>query len=542
MNARAIPATLVALLVIFNSEMLAQEVNADVGFAINIGGSSNDHGNAIAADGIGNYYIAGHYFGTLLLGNDEFTSAGNQDAYLAKLNAQGQVLWGYAFGGNGADEALGVASDAQGNCYVTGLLGSTNVSISDQTISSSGGYDVFVLKFDPNGVLLWSRIYGGNSNDIGRAIAVNNDGNISVSGSFQGIMNVGSTPLVSTALIDAFAFQLDPDGNALWATAINGPNLVEARGLAVDHNGHTYISGDFLGGSVSAGEFSQLGQGSYDIFIVKINDEGTVLQLQVFGNTGADSAVALATDALGNLFMAGYFEGSVAFGEMATVTSNGNRDMVIVKFNHNGIALWAQNVGVSGNDIAYALDTDAQENCYFTGLFSGTVQAGDFELSGGGTMVAKLNPNGEYLWALRFADPNVDNGGRGIVANDSGGLAIIGNFIQPFTIGGIEVESENARDAYVVRFNGVTVVGVSSQASPSTLKAFPNPCSTYVNLSLPDGVTVVQLFDPAGRMVVNTTLTAPVHRLEVPHLPTGNYIVRAVNGGIAYTTKLNVVQ
>lgn len=404
---------LVLLLAAHSSSLHAQQVNPEIGFASTIGGPVNQQGNAIAADDDGNYFIGGHFLGGIVLGEDEYTSNGVQDAFIAKFDSQGEIIWGLAFGGIGAEVTHAVATDPQGNCYVTGQIGSPGIVILDQTLPNGSGYDVFVLKFSPTGELLWWRTYGGTSNDIGRSIAVTADGNVSVAGSFQGVMEVGETALVSSAQIDSFVFQLDAQGTPLWATQISGPNLVEARGLAVNAEGQTYVTGDFLGGAVSAGDFNAPGFGIYDAFLVHLDSDGSVLNLQTFGSNQDDSGLALAIDLEGNVFMTGYFEESVNFGNVIA-QSNGNHDMLLVKFNASLEALWARSVGGPGIDKAFALDTDDQGNSYFTGLLASGVNIGGFELEAGGSLLAKLNPDGVYEWAFTFSDTNTGNGGRAL--------------------------------------------------------------------------------------------------------------------------------
>lgn len=535
---------LVAIALIYNglsefNSLAAQEIQA--GFAVSIGGASNQHGNGISADGNGNTYVTGHFYGEIVLGESTYTTAGNQDAFLAKLDAQGEVLWALAFGGSGADEGRGVVSDAAGNCYITGFIGSTDVQIGEETISSLSGYDVYVLKFSPTGNLLWARTFGGFSNQNAAAIAMDSEGDIHIAGSFQGTMVMDSYTLTATTSIDAFTCKMDAQGNVLWAKAIGGPSQVEARAITTDLAGNTYVSGDFLGDSVSADTFTENGFGSYDIFLVKYSPTGAVLDLQVFGAEGADSGLALATDFLGNVYMSGYFEGSFDAGSVS-LSSNGNRDMMVVKIDEDGTVLWAQSAGGTGNDIAYALDTDAEGNCYFTGLFAGTVMLGGYELSGGGTMMAKLSPQGDYAWAIGFADGNVDNGGRGITVNDEGAVRVIGNFFTAFEIGGIEVESSVGRDVYVVLIEDVLYLGTESWQADGALRIFPNPASSVVNISGIAPYTRCALIDVHGKVVHLTHSTADRITLDISALPVGIYLLRTDLQGDFNVAKIQIAR
>jgi hypothetical protein len=520
----------------FMGFLQAQEIQTE--FAVGYGGAANDYGSGIACDPSGNSYVTGHFFGNITLGDSLYVSAGNQDAYIAKLNPQGEIIWSLAFGGNGADEGKALAVDTEGNCYATGFLGSAGVEIQDETVSSLGGYDVYILKLSPSGELLWVRTFGGASNDQARAIDLSTDGLVHLAGSFQGTMTMGQTVLTSTSAIDAFVCQIDAQGDVTWAGQIAGPNLVESRGLAIDVFGNTYVTGDFLGGSVSAGDLNQTGEGSYDIFLAKYSPGGEVLNLTAFGGIGADGGTSLSTDNVGNVFLGGYFEGSILVDEIS-VMSNGNRDMLVVKLDENGVAQWAQSVGSTGNDITYALTNDDSGNTYFTGLFFASVSVGDIDLNGGGTFLAKLNPEGNYSWAINFADANSDSGGRGISLDDGNNVALIGNFLGTFDIGASEVPGIEARDVYVVKIEDV-ILSTSGIQTPSYLSVYPNPGRDYTNIEGLQPGMFCEIFDLHGRKVFQTTAISDRLTLDLTRFLPGVYLIRTSDGSGVNAIRLQV--
>lgn len=523
----------IALVVLgfLSTTAFTQSLLVDAHYANTIGGSAADHANGVAMDADGNAIVVGHYFGTLTLGDDEYTSNGNQDAFVAKYDTQGELIWGVAFGGGGADEARAVAVDAQGNCYVAGFVGSFNVDILDQTITSLGGYDVMLLKFSSSGELLWTRTYGSASNDMARAVAVDADGAIGIAGAFQGTMVVGQTTLVSTSSLDGFVARFDSTGNAEWAAQISGPNQVEGRGIAMNADGHTYVSGDFLGGSVTSGGFTETGGGSFDAFIAGFDALGAPTVLRAFGGTGADSILSLTTHTNGDLIATGYMEGEVDFDDL-TLTGNGNRDILLLKLDGNHDTVWARNIGITGNDIGYGVATDGSGNSYLTGLFAGQITVGDFELSGGGNLLAAFDSDGGDLWALNFGDANADSGGRGLSATSNGSLAVVGSYLSPFTIGGIEVDMPNSRDAFLVKLNSVTVVGIDEPSSETKLRVYPNPSN---GIFWVDGWTqraTIAVYDPTGRRIGEWATAAPSFRFDLSEHPNGVYTVTVVADGV----------
>lgn len=517
------------------SGVLAQEV--EVGFAVNIGGPSIDESNTVAIDEFGNSFVAGRFYGELTLGDSVYTSAGISDAFLVKLDNQGEVLWSVAFGGVGADECRDVATDSEGNSYVAGYLGSTGVAIQDETISSLGGYDVLVLKFSPDGDLLWARTYGSATNDQAKAIAVDNDGNVTVAGYFQASMVVGSSTLVSSSGLDAFVFKLNTNGDPLWAAQAGGPGQTEARAIAVDPSGNTYVSGYFYGNEISAGGLSATGAGTTDVFVVKFNETGSVLDLKAYGSTGSDGSTSLEANSAGEIFMAGYFEETVQIGTQ-TLVSNGNLDMFVVKFDGSLNALWSQTVGSTGGDLALDLSTHTDGGCFFTGLFYATVMAGDFELQGGGTLVARLNSAGLFNWAIRFANAGIDLGGRGIDSDAEGAVTVTGNFNQPFEIGGVQVVNSGSTDSYVVRIDNVFVTDIGESAMAVNPIVFPNPGVNYIQLKGMPTPSVVYILNSSGQVVAKHFLNSNSEFIDVSTLPVGAYILNAEGQGFEGAVKV----
>jgi hypothetical protein len=519
--------------------LFAQE--AEVGFAVNIGGASIDQSNTVAIDGSGNSFVAGRFYGELTLGDSVYSSAGVSDGFLAKLDSQGEVLWSVAFGGVGADECHAVATDNEGNSYVAGYLGSTGVNIQNETISSLGGYDVLVMKFSPDGVLLWARTYGSATNDQAKAITIDNNGIVTVVGYFQASMVVGASTLVSSFGLDAFVLKLNANGDPLWAAQAGGPGQTEARAVAVDPSGNTYISGFFYGNEVSAGDLTATGAGVTDIFLVKYDAAGTVLDLKTYGSVGSEGSTSLAANLDGDIFLAGYFENTVQIGSQ-TLISNGNLDMFVVKFDGSLNAIWSQSIGSTGGDLALDLSIHSDGGCFFTGLFYATVMAGDFELQGGGTLVARLNSIGQFNWAIRFANAGIDLGGRGIASNAEGAVTVSGNFNQPFEIGGIEVLSSGSTDAYVVRIDNVFVTDIGERERVINPIVFPNPGVNYLQVQGISTPVQVQILNTSGQVVVQQFLNTNSDFIDVSALPAGTYILSAEGNGYQGAARVVIIR
>src|SRR5688572_21766921 len=143
----------------------------EIAWARKAGSGESEQGRAIAADANGNIYVAGYFSETTSFGTTNLVSSGTEDVFVAKYTPSGALLWARRAGGNEYDEGRGIAVDASGNVYVTGLFQNT-ASFPGTNLSSSGASDVFVAKYNTQGTLLWARKAGGNGYDEAYALAI----------------------------------------------------------------------------------------------------------------------------------------------------------------------------------------------------------------------------------------------------------------------------------------------------------------------------------------------------------------------------------
>ena len=215
-------------------------------WARNAGGSSSDYCNSIAVDVNGNSYVTGSFQGSATFGSTTLTTVGYDDIFVAKLDSNGNWLWARNAGGSSPDFGYGIAVDASGNSYVTGYFGGTTATFGSTTLTTNGGYDIFVAKLDSNGNWLWARNAGGGNPDFGYGIAVDASGNTYVTGYIQSTTaNFGSNTLTNSGSNDIFVAKLDSNGNWVWAKNAGGTKNDYGQGIAIDANGNSYITGYF---------------------------------------------------------------------------------------------------------------------------------------------------------------------------------------------------------------------------------------------------------------------------------------------------------
>jgi len=180
------------------------------------GGTGNDYGYGVAVDGSGNVHVAGFFRNTVDFGAGDVTSAGLDDAFVTKLNSSGAHQWTNTFGSTSNDYGRGVAVDGSGNVYTTGYFEGT-VDFGAGDVTSAGDEDAFVTKLNSSGAHQWTNTYGGTARDRAEDVAVDGSGNVHVTGHFINTVDFGAGDITSAGGYDGFVVKLNSAGQAVVA-------------------------------------------------------------------------------------------------------------------------------------------------------------------------------------------------------------------------------------------------------------------------------------------------------------------------------------
>ncbi|MBP9789193.1 MAG: SBBP repeat-containing protein [Bacteroidia bacterium] len=347
------------------------------------GGVGGDVGWGIGVDRVGNIYSAGEFEGTAgWAAGDSLTVWGSNDIYLTKHSNSGQLIWAKKFGYTSDDKARALVVDRDGNIYLTGYFSGT-ARFGSINVTSSGNNDVFIAKIDSAGDPQWVRKGGGSREDRGRGVALDRQGNVFITGTFTQSANFSGTTLNSLGKNSLFVTKYDNNGNFQWAKGA-GTCCDTTRGnaISVDLNGDAYIAGYFKD-NTTIGSNSFTAFGSSDIFVAKYNgSNGNVIWSKQAGGPYEDLAFACAFDTVKNqLYVTGQVDDHGNFGSIY-VGSAGNRDVVIAAYDANGTELWARPGGGNQRDAGQAITYDTLGNIYTTGFFNDTASFGTTVLQG----------------------------------------------------------------------------------------------------------------------------------------------------------------
>jgi hypothetical protein len=364
-----------------------------------MGGASVDSGSSITTDSSGNIYITGHFEGTVKFGNDwgttdTKTSAGGKDIFITKINANGTYGWTRRIGGKSDDRGYSITTDPSDNIYVTGQFEDT-VNFGDDfgmtdNKTSAGNEDIFVTRINANGSYVRTRQIGGAYHDDGIGITADRSSNIYVTGLFSDTVNFGAdfgtTDNKSSAgYYDIFVTRINANGSYGGTKRMGGTAADIGKAIATDPSGNVYVTGFFSDTVDFGADFgttnNQSSAGSFDVFITKINADGSFGWTQRIGGTAIDMGQAIATDPSGSVYITGSFVGTVNFGVdfgvMDIKTSAGETDVFITRVDKNGEYVWTRRIGGINDDDDSSITTDLSGYVYFTGRFKDTVDFGD---------------------------------------------------------------------------------------------------------------------------------------------------------------------
>jgi hypothetical protein len=484
---------------------------------------------------------------------------GTQDAFVTKLNAAGNaVLYSTYLGGAAEDSGQGIAVSSDGVATVTGDTASANFPRFSAAQSTFGGItDAFVTRLNADGQPVYSTYLGGSDADVGNGIAVDEGGNAYVSGVTSSPSMPGTAANVLSGPSDAFVTKLSTDGSTVSYTRyLGGGDFDVASAVDITSSGEAVVVGfTFSTDFPRVGPIQNNLRGTNDAFVSRVSADGATLQYSTYlGGTGDfDEARGVAVDADGNAYVVGTtYSGDFPVASGFQLTAPGSGDAFVTKFNAAGnTLLYSTFVGGSLDEACNAVRLDSQNQAWIAGESSspdfptqGAVQAalGGGLIDGFVTCLGAAGDSLSFSTYLGGAGDDVVNG----LAVDLGGNAYAAgatasnNFP---TVQAYQAARAGGTDAFVVRLGG----GPGAPLAPSNLQSLAT--QDQVTLSWTDNSINEEYFEVQRRtggldfsLLGNTTGTTLVDSDVVPNA-TYVYRVRAVNtvGASGYSNEHTVL-
>ncbi len=369
-------------------------------------------------------------------------------------------VWANDIGGDNHDISNSIAVDDWGNTYVTGkFLSATLFSASIPLLSNAGNFDMFLVKYDLNGNLVWAKKPLCFNSEESKCVVADHFGNVYVAGQFSGQwIAFGTDTLFNPNFFStSFLVKYDSNGNVIWVRNAGRSAYEFINSIAVDNAGNVNVAGYFTADTMFIGADTLINAGNADIFIAKYDSSGNVIWSQRIGGVDYDIAEKICVDGSGMIYMTGEFRSSnLQFGNNLISYSNASGlfpSSFIAKYDSSGNAIRAACLGVN-DQIITGIGTDSIGNLFVSGNFSDSlITIGSYQLinpGSGNLFVIKYDSSGVIQWVESattnnsFSNPGdfvkamaVDKAGNLFLTGNYGGTNFqIGNQILTNSVGG----------------------------------------------------------------------------------------------------------
>ncbi len=409
--------------------------------------------------------ITGYFSGaSLSFGNNTINNAqaSTNDIFLARLNQNGNAQWARSAGGSGNEAAYDIASDSQGNIFITGGFSSNTISFGSTVLTHAGSGDIFTARYNAQGNPQWARQAGGIYAEEGYALHSDNNGNIVVCGYYYSTSLSFDTWTISNSmpgLTDVFLVKYNVSGTCLWAFGTGGSGYEAAYDVTMNTTGNIFLTGAHTSPSFLLGNDTLLCSGQADVFTAGFSASGIPLWAGGYGGTGTEEGIAITTDPSGNPLICGYFSSLEldAGSQILTNESPPANDIFLIRFGQTGNPAWAASFHGAGYDWASAVAADTNGNTYITGGFSSQmicVESGNLVNRGGNDIfLAGSDSAGRFDWAITAGGANND-AAYDIVTDPWGNVIICGGFLSsPLIFGQDSLLSNGNADAFAAKFD-----------------------------------------------------------------------------------------
>lgn len=390
---------------------------AQITFQKTYGGANDESGYAAKQTVDGGYIIVGNT-GVFLANNDNIN--------LIKTSADGNLLWTKTYGGADVEYGYSVQQTIDSGYIIAGITKSFGAGLDD----------IYLLKTDVNGNLIWSKTFGGGNIDVVGSVRQTADSGYIIAGGTGGFLG------------HAYLIKTNSNGDSLWTRIYSGSGI-ESFSSAVQTSD---------GGFIISGSTNSFGAGNNDAYLVKTDNNGNFIWAKTYGTTGGEGSSQVQQTADG---------GFIILGSMSAIGS-GNSDMYLVKTDSSGNLLWSKAYGSPGNDYGYSIQQTNDTGYIITG--STSLSVGDDD----DICLIKTDVNGDTLWTHIYGSFNNERGYYGQQTSDGGYL--MAGITRSFGLGNADlylIKTDTNGNSGCYQTN--TIINVSA---PATQVSSPSPIIT----------------------------------------------------------------
>jgi len=502
------------VILIFSAQLsFAQEWQ----WAKQIGGISRDGGSALI-DANNNIYCSGTFINNCYFEHDTLHATGNNDMFFAKYDSAGNELWAKRIGSNNPYDTYengGVALIDNNNAclYFTGTFYNT-LNLGSHSVTSSGGADLFIAKFDFSGNCLWLKKAGSYGDDWEGPLCLDASGNIY----FMGQLEHNGTFDTISLTPGTFLSKFDINGNILWAHN------------EIDHGSSTTIK--IVDNTILMCGYSESKKMVIDTIILNSNNQidgflarldlnGNCISAKRFGGHSFTYALNFDLDDHNNIYLSGSFNDTMSVDGTTLTAKNSYGDMFFCKFDSAFNLIWARQSNCNGEQGGYSqwVRKDSEDKFYVSGYFSGDASFGIYNVTASVTMdmfLVRYTQDGDCMGIIHFGEAKAND----FNIDSNGDIVVAGDFMNTVNIGGTSLTSHGYSDMFFAKTSAIVGITETKAAVSNQLLIYANPTTGKCTVTVPDDFLnaknlMLSIFDSNGKLIQQKKLEMNEGRIKL---------------------------
>lgn len=486
------------------------------------GNSGNDGGAAVSCDGSGNIYATGYFVDTCKIGNNILVAKGMSDVYIAKLNADGSFIWASQSVGINCNYPKNICLDNQTNVYITGTFGST-ITFDSKSLTSSGGNDVFVIKYDSSGEVKWSSKGGGIGHEISYGLYANSAGEVFISGVFNQSSTFG-THSISGNKNDIYITKCNAGGSFEWVIGAGAASFDECWDITFSNDKLIAVGAFTFSVNFGSHKLSSTGS-SIDMYIAAIGVPApssiVIKEHPKSFNKCVGDTVTLFVSAIGSGM-------NYQWKKNGTIITGATDSFLVI----NGVS--ASDIGsytCTINDSSYSV-TSNPGVLNLGGEPNITQQPDNKNVNKNQKVTIKITAVNatSYQWQKNGVD--IDGETTNTLIFNSIQVSDEGNY-RCVVSGSCGIEISNESNV------SVSTAGIANEIN-NVLTIAPNPSYGIITISLQNSLDeiMIEILNTSGQKIIQRNIYGNNERIDLSQLQKGVYIILARSKGNSYASRI----
>jgi hypothetical protein len=447
-------------------------------------GTGLDEGLNVTTDSNGDAIITGIFQSpTITFGTYTLTNSGSYDIYIVKYNINGNVLWAKSIPGAWG---YSLSTDESNNIFVCGSFSKPSIIVGSYTLTNSGGPDVLLVKYDSNGNVIWAKSAGTTTSEVAYSVCTDIYGNVFITGSFNATaIQFGTYTLNNSGPYNLFLTKYDSNGNVVWSKSANSSSGSQGNSLSTDTLGNIYLTGYFIGASAILGTYTLSPSGT---LLIKYDASGNV----IWAKSSIDgTGNSVSVNEKSEVFVTGNYTGSTITFGTNTLINKGNQNVFLVKYDSNGNVVWAKGSGGPGGpygDYGWSVSSYGSDVLITGGIGGASFTIGTYTLTPPPSLdnmyLAQYDSQGNLIYATALASGGDDQ--NAVRVDKSCNAYITGDFGgNPFVIGTNSLTSTGGENIFLAKFNfQCQSIGIKESLINTSLVIYPNPTSSSFTVKI----------------------------------------------------------